>query len=63
MAGFDDLLNNIRLSQNAIKQMGLSTQLTEMFKAQQLWKKNLTGMSMYSEILKGLINRCIKYII
>ncbi|WP_146697688.1 hypothetical protein [Geofilum rhodophaeum] len=54
MAGFDDLLNNIRLIQNATKQMGLSTQLTEMFKAQQLWKKNLTDMCMYSEILKGL---------
>jgi hypothetical protein len=54
MAGFDDILKSAQWHQSIQKSMGLSSQLSEMFKVKDSIAKNLSGLSMASEIAKRM---------
>lgn len=55
MAGFDDILKKSAQWQQSIqKSLGISSQLFEMFKVQESIVKNLSGLSMASEIAKSM---------
>ncbi len=54
MAGFDDILKSAQWSQNIQKSLGLSSQLSDMFKAQEHITKSLGGLSMMTEIAKSM---------
>lgn len=54
MAGFDDILKSAQWSQNIQKSMGLSSQLSEMFKVQERITKSFSGLSMMMEIAKSM---------
>lgn len=54
MAGFDDILKSAQWHQSIQKSMGISSQLSEMFKVQDSIAKNLSGLSMASEIAKNM---------
>lgn len=45
MAGFDDILKSAQWHQSIQKSMGISSQLSEMFKVQDSIAKNLSGLS------------------
>lgn len=52
MAGFDDILKSIQWHQSIQKSSGLTSQLSEMFNAQESITKNLSGLSMATELQK-----------
>lgn len=54
MAGFDDILKSVQWTQSIQKSLGLSSQLSEMFKAQESITKNLSGLSMATELAKSM---------
>lgn len=54
MAGFDDILKSVQWQQSIQKSLGLSSQLSEMFKAQESIAKNLSGLSMATELAKSM---------
>lgn len=54
MAGIEDLLKTIKQTQTLGKQLGLHSQLAELAKSQEIWKKNLTGLNMFQDIAKTL---------
>lgn len=54
MAGFDDIFKSAQWHQNIQKSLGLSSQLSEMFKAQEKIPKSLSGVNMISELAKSL---------
>src|SRR5690606_21821652 len=54
MAGFDDILKSAQWHQSIQKSMGISSQLSEMFKVQDSIAKNLSGLSMASESAKNM---------
>jgi len=54
MAGFDDILKSAQWHQSIQKSLGISSQLSEMFKLQDSIAKNLSGLSMASEIAKNM---------
>lgn len=57
MAGLDDILKSAQWHQNIQKSFGLSSQLSELFKAQENITKNLSGLSMATELAKSLQQR------
>lgn len=54
MAGIEDLLKTIKQSQMLGKQLGLHSQLAELAKSQEVWKKSFTGLNMFHDIAKTL---------
>lgn len=54
MAGFDDILKSVQWQQSIQKSFGLSSQLSEMFKAQESITRNLSGLSMATELAKSM---------
>lgn len=54
MAGFDDLLKSVQWQQSIQKSLGLSSQLSEMMKAQEKITKSLSGVSMITELAKSM---------
>jgi hypothetical protein len=54
MAGFDDIIKSTQWHQSIQKSLGLSSQLSEMFKAQERITKNLSGLSMAAELAKSM---------
>lgn len=54
MAGIEDLLKTIQQSQMLGKQLGLHSQLAELAKSQEVWKKSFTGINMLGDIAKTL---------
>lgn len=54
MAGFDDILKSVQWQQSIQKSLGLSSQLSEMFKAQESITRNLSGLSMATELAKSM---------
>ncbi len=54
MAGFDDILKSVQWSQNIQKSFGLSSQISEMLKAQERITKSFSGVSMIVEIAKSM---------
>lgn len=54
MTGFDDTLKSVQWQQSIQKSLGLSYQLSEMFKAQESIAKNLSGLSMATELAKSM---------
>lgn len=54
MAGLDDILKSSQWHQNVQKSLGLSSQLSEMFKVQESITKNLSGLSMATELAKSM---------
>lgn len=54
MAKFDDLLKVAQLQKNIQKSLGLSSQLSEMFKAQEILSKNFSTINMAAEIAKSM---------
>lgn len=54
MAGFDDILKSAQWHQSIQKSMGLSSQLSEMMKAQASITKSLSGVSMITELAKSM---------
>lgn len=54
MTGFDYVLKSVQWQQNIQKSLGLSSQLSEMFKAQERITRNLSGLSMATELAKSM---------
>lgn len=54
MAGFDDILKSVQWQQSIQKSLGLSSQLSEMMKAQERITKSLSGVSMITELAKSM---------
>lgn len=54
MAGIDDIFKSAQWHQIIQKSLGLSSQLSEMFKAQERIKKSLSGISMATELAKSM---------
>jgi hypothetical protein len=54
MAGIDDILKSAQWHQSIQKSLGLSSQLTEMMKAQASITKSLSGVSMITELAKSM---------
>lgn len=54
MTGIEDLLKTIKQSQTHGKQFGLHSQLTELAKSQEIWKKNFVELNMFQDIAKTL---------
>lgn len=54
MAGFDDILKSAQWHQSIQKSLGLSSQLSEMMKAQERITKSLSGVSMITELAKSM---------
>lgn len=54
MAGFDDILKSAQWHQSIQKSLGLSSQLSEMMKAQASITKRLSGVSMITELAKSM---------
>lgn len=54
MAGFDDLLKSVQWQHSIQKSLGLSSQLSEMMKAQEKITKSLSGVSMITELAKSM---------
>ncbi|CAN5840926.1 hypothetical protein BH24BAC1_BH24BAC1_08880 [soil metagenome] len=54
MAGFDDIFNSVQWSQNIQKSLGLTSQISEMLKAQERITKSFRGVSMMAEIAKSM---------
>jgi len=54
MAGFDDILKSVQWQQSIQKSLGLSSQLSEMMKAQEKITKSLSGVSMITELAKSM---------
>lgn len=54
MAGFDDILKSAQWHQSIQKSLGLSSQLSEMMKAQASITKSLSGVSMITELAKSM---------
>lgn len=54
MAGFDDILKSAQWHQSIQKSLGLTSQLSEMMKAQERITKSLSGVSMISELAKSM---------
>lgn len=54
MAGLDDILKSAQWHQGIQKSLGLSSQLSEMFKVQDSITKNLSGLSMATELAKSM---------
>jgi hypothetical protein len=57
MAGFDDILKSAQWQHSIQKSMGLSSQLSEMFKTQERITKNFSGLSMVTELAKTMQQR------
>lgn len=53
MANIDDILKSVQWSQNLSKSMGLSSQITNMLKAQKQIPQSFSGLNMMSEIAKN----------
>jgi len=54
MAGFDDILKSAQWHQSIQKSFGLTSQLSEMMKAQASITKSLSGVSMITELAKSM---------
>lgn len=54
MAGFDDILKSAQWHQSIQKSLGLTSQLSEMMKAQERITKSLSGVSMITELAKSM---------
>lgn len=54
MTGFDAILKSVQWQQSIQKSLGLSSQLSEMFKAQESITRNLSGLSMATELAKSM---------
>lgn len=54
MAGFDDKLKSARWHQSIQKSLGLTSQLSEMIKAQERITRSLSGVSMITELAKSM---------
>jgi len=54
MAGFDDIFKSHQWHQSIQKSLGLTSQLSEMFKAQESITRNLSGLSMATELVKSM---------
>lgn len=54
MAGFNDILKSAQWHQSIQKSLGLSSQLSEMMKAQARITKSLSGVSMITELAKSM---------
>lgn len=54
MAGFDDILKSTQWHQSIQKSLGLTSQLSEMMKAQASITKSLSGVSMITELAKSM---------
>lgn len=54
MTGFDDILKSVQWQQSIQKSLGLSSQLSEMMKAQERITKSLSGVSMITELAKSM---------
>lgn len=54
MAGFDSILKSVQSHQRVHKSLGLSTQLSEILRAQGRLGQSLSGISMLTELSKGM---------
>jgi len=54
MAGFDDIFKSAQWHQSIQKSLGLSSQLSEMFKTQERITKSFSGISMATELAKSM---------
>jgi len=54
MAGFDDILKSAQWHQSIPKSLGLTSQLSELMKAQASITKSLSGVSMITELAKSM---------
>jgi len=54
MAGFDDILKSVQWHQSIQKSLGLTSQLSEMMKAQERITRSLSGVSMITELAKSM---------
>lgn len=54
MTGFDDILKSAQWHQSIQKSLGLTSQLSEMMKAQEQITKSLSGVSMITELAKSM---------
>lgn len=54
MAGFDDIFKSAQWHQSIQKSLGLSSQLSEMFRTQERISKSLSGISMATELAKSM---------
>lgn len=54
MAGFDDIFKSAQWHQSIQKSLGLSSQLSEMFRTQERITKSLSGISMATELAKSM---------
>lgn len=54
MAGFDDILKSAQWHQSIQKSLGLTSQLSEMMKAQERITRSLSGVSMIAELAKSM---------
>jgi hypothetical protein len=54
MAGFDDIFKSAQWHQSIQKSLGISSQLSEMFRTQERISKSLSGISMATELAKSM---------
>jgi hypothetical protein len=54
MTGFDDILKSAQWHQSIQKSLGLTSQLSEMMKAQERITRSLSGVSMINELVKSM---------
>jgi len=54
MTGFDNILKSVQWQQSIQKSLGLSSQLSEIFKAEESITKNLSGLSMATELARSM---------
>lgn len=59
MTNLNDYIKSIHSTQSLTKNFGLTSQISEMMKAQNIWKNNLSGLSMLSDITKSFNNQVI----
>jgi len=59
MSGLDDIIKSIKHIQNISEQMGLASRLKEFAKAEEVWKNNLSGIRMLTEIANSFKRQAI----
>lgn len=59
MTNLNDYIKSIHSTQSLTKNFGLTSQISEMLKAQNSWKNNFSGLSMLSDITKSFNNQAL----
>ena len=59
MTNLNDYIKSIHSTQSLTKSFGLTSQISEILKAQDSWKNNFSGLSMLSDIAKSFNNQAI----